>query len=53
MNTDHAQTVAQFGLGACEVEVGAAWPYECMSKDRNPDAVVFVCHSHGAWWWVA
>jgi hypothetical protein len=47
----HEQGVLRRGEdpGNCDVHV-ADWPYECEAKDKNPDATVYVCETHGCWW---
>ena len=34
----------------CRVTEWNEYPYECVRKDREPDANVAICESHGAWW---
>lgn len=46
----HLRTAQRFDLGSCRVE-RIDWPYECVAKDKNPDAKVFACLAHGAWWY--
>lgn len=48
-----AQRIREQGIARhdkCNVTV-SDWPYECISKDKNPNAIVYACHDHGAWWW--
>lgn len=33
----------------CNVRI-ADWPYDCDAKRKNPNATVYVCDDHGAWW---
>jgi hypothetical protein len=51
-STEHADTVAKYALGACELRV-TPWPYDCASKDKHPEHVVTTCMTHATWWHTA
>jgi hypothetical protein len=48
----HGRTVRRYDVpGQCQVSAQyGGYPYECVSADKHPDALVSICATHSVWW---
>ncbi len=47
---EHRKIAERFIRTPCDITERNEYPYECVAKDKRPDANVVICGAHAAWW---